>query len=84
MLSLGLWATACAVAPKPKAPQAEPAVHPASVVKVMPFERYALAQYALVVGDSVRALRELGLAADAAPGDPFLQRKWRRAKALKP
>jgi hypothetical protein len=50
----------------------------------MPFERYALAQYALVVGDSVRALRELGLAADAAPGDPFLQRKWRRAKALKP
>jgi hypothetical protein len=50
----------------------------------MPFERYALAQFALVMGDSQRALRELGLAADAAPADPFLQRLWRQAKASKP
>ena len=51
-------------------------VHPVTVFEVSPFARLARARLAQRLGDKQRALRELGLAADEAPNDPYLRALW--------
>jgi hypothetical protein len=57
--------------------------HPVAVYNPVVFQAYALSIFAQTIGDQHRAFRELALAADAAPRDPYLARCWARAQKKK-
>ncbi len=67
----------CRSTPTQKKPVPVKQVHPITVFEPSPFARLARARLADRLGDKKRALRELGLAADEAPNDPYLRSLWR-------
>ena len=67
--------------PEPQTPVKK--IHPISVSNPVVFQMYALSIFAQAIGDQQRAFRELALAADAAPEDPYLARCWARARKEK-
>ena len=67
---------ACASSPRPVVNKPEPP----SVVSVAPFVHFACSVCAIGLQDDRRALRELAIAAELAPDDPYLAALWREAK----